>query len=301
MIIIFYLVIKLIIISSNIFGIWMIRKIQKNGKERIRFLYILNQHCISLVWNLVTLGLIAVPNLFSFKKMQLYKAIRCYGAIQAPIFIGVMYQLTMVMMLVDKLLEIRWNITYTVRWIMKKTKFSIFVIWLFGIIFIIISIVYDVIIKSNVEYTLFSHVVLPISMVYLIFAICSLTYIFYKFHKSRLQPAVSPHNNFSPTFWQVFKKSRFIIPAVLVVWHTLLFIIPQSINGLYYILNGRTLRSIRGYMRVLLHLFLLMQSVTCFMFEPNLKATFMKVVPVVTLVNLVRKRRSKVAPIMTIR
>ena len=272
-ILIFSIILLLLVVANIIFhciGIHLLFVLKHNGQHTIHLMHLLNLCFLELFCSLVSL-LTFVIKLIKFNDCTVAKEIEIYintfkGCLLLPT-----YFLTMVVILIDKVLEIMMNIRYAVIWNKKKAKMVITIVWMSSAAFYLaVSIVYRTT-KINIMTYYPKYLMLPANMVYVVFALASYAYIFYNFNKSRMLPLGKGNKQ---SFYQVFRKSRFFIPLTLI----LIYIIFQAIPTiLFVLLTGLVNKTyIRLYIAFSYNVAMLFDSWICIFLEPRVKQQLIK-------------------------
>ena len=267
-------IIHLILVLANIFfhctGIYLLILLKYNVEGKIHLIYLLSVCCSELISSIISLSTLLLT-VIKVPDVAVRKEIEYHFIVVKSTLLLIVYFLTMVVILIDKLLEIMLHITYPVYWNERKAKILIITMWMFGGFLYLSSILVYHIIGFNVIPYFPKYIMLPGNIAYLIFAVISYAYIFYNFNKSRMSPYQGRRTNIAETInvYNVFKKSRFFIPLTLILVYIIFYIIPT----ITYILTKGTIatKHIRLYVSISFNIAMLFDSWICIFLEPHVK------------------------------
>lgn len=272
--------ILLILVIVNIFfhcaGIYLLTVIKRNGKGKIHLINLLNLSCIELSSSLLSL-LTIVFHAIKFTDQGVSKEIENHINMIKASLILTAYFLTMVVILMDKVLEVLMNIRYAVIWNVRKANILIMIMWVFGTALCLSFLIAYQITKFDFMYYFPTFIMLPANIFYIILALASYAYIFYKFNKSRILPYGGRKDNAKTlSFFHVFRKSRFFIPTSLILVYIMFHVIPTIV---YILSRGMKERKyIRMYIAISYNIAMLFDSWICIFLEPNVKQLLRRII-----------------------
>ena len=255
-------------IISHCAGINILLSLKHCGNGRIHLINLTNLSYVELISSIASL-LTLVLGLIKFTNDGIRKEIEYHVNIVRACLLLTVYFLTMVVILVDKVLEVMMDIRYPVIWNERKAKILIISMWTFGICFSLC----DILVHHITSFSLLPYFptffMLPANIAYLIFAIASYIYIFYKFNKSRILPYGGTMKNKALSFGYVFRRSRFFIPLSLIFIYVIFYVIPTII---FLCLNGVNAKKyIRVYIAISYNIAMLFDSWICVFLDPRVK------------------------------
>ena len=270
---------------SNIFfhcaGIYLLTVLKRNGEGKIHLINLLNLSCIELISSILSLFTILF-HAIKFADPGVSKEIeKHFNMIKASLILTA-YFLTMVVILMDKVLEVMMNIRYAAIWNERKANILIIIMWIFGATLCLsILLAYHI---TKFDFMLYFpiFIMLPANIFYVILALASYAYIFYKFNKSRILP-YGGRKDKALSFCHVFRKSRFFIPMSLILVYIIFHVIPTIV---YILLIGTKKREyIRIYIAISYNVAMLFDSWICIFLEPHVKQLLRKII---------KKRRDRI-------
>ena len=275
-----YGVIYLLLVLANIFfhctGIYLLTLL-KHVEGKIHLIYLFSVCCSELISSIISLSTLLLT-VINVPDVAVTKEIEYHFIVVKSTLLLIVYFLTMVVILIDKVLEIMLNIKYAVYWNQRKAKILIITIWMFGGFLYLSSILAYHIIGFNVIPYFPKYIMLPGNILYIIFAVISYAYIFYNFNKSRMSPYRGRRSSIAETinFYSVFKKSRFFIPFTLILVYVIFYIIPTIT---YIILRKTKARTyIQLYISLSYNIAMFIDSWICIFIEPQVNQKLKKMI-----------------------
>ena len=244
-------------------------KCDREGK--IDLLYLLNLFCLNLINGLLSLIVFAV------KKMNVEREVakdldESIMLIKGT-FMHIMYSVNMVLILLDKILEITLNIRYHIVWGAETAKRVIVISWMIGAVVAVGGLLVHHIGHFRVMYYLREYLLLPSDIIYVTYAFTGNVYIFYKFRKSRMEPhSVGGSQTPRISLFSVFRKSRFFIPLIVISIYIVFHISPVMVLTLMPKRN--TSQLVRHYVQISHNIALLFDALVCIFVHPVIRKKF---------------------------
>lgn len=234
---IIFMLLYLINVISHSLALHLLTCLKRNGMKNVDFIYQTNLCVINLM--MFAIGLARYIFIRISKNGEQFDRINNHLFIIVTFLFVLVYMMTKVFILLNKLFEIKLNILYPIYWNNNKTKISILMIWTFAFIGIAITTI-------SYHFRIFSfkliypvYILVPVTAVYILVAVSSTAYIFYKYNKLRLLPCVYVKRQVTVSFWAVFLRSRFFIPILLTGTFTLFNLIPLVIVAYINVTNPK--------------------------------------------------------------
>ena len=182
---------------------------------------------------------------------------------------------TNILILVDRILEIKMSITYPVIWSVEKAKILLNLLRLLSAVIIISTLfAYHF---AGFSFEFYVHFIIkPLVVSYFIISICTVVYISYELNKSRIQSYPLEGSTTRPKFRVIFRKARLRVPILLAVTHFVFYIVPLI---LYDILNDRRKTEPVGnfiHIKLCRMLSRLTTLVACICLKENLRKKFVQ-------------------------
>lgn len=271
----FTLVIQAIILFANLFShivvIYLILVIQRYQGPSIHFMYILNLIFSEL--GIIILELLSFSLRFAVHNTKWLGNIthHCF-MISVILFMNVLFT-TMAFILFNKLLEIMMNLRYYIFCDPKKVKVLIFTFWVLGTVLCVITLTAHHLATYEFHnvYILYQH--LPSFVLFIVFAVPSYIYLFYKLNKSRLLPhdGLQKYFRYVPSFYKVFRRSQIFLPVLITLSFVFLHVIPHGIVMLYEMTNTEWPPSLHIYFQLSFDLMMICNALICILLEPRVQ------------------------------
>lgn len=232
----------LLIVINVVFdtlAIYLLRALKRNGIESTYLINILNISCTDLMSCLISSSYLILNNISSSYPVPNW----LLGdlVIMDIYLVYMVYLLSMVFIVMDKLLEIVLSLRYPTLWNERKSRNTIYCIWVFALMLCTGCLIWHHIQRRDctaiqLQTYLRQMFYLPflVSIFCTVFAFFSFSYIFYKFNKSRLAPYQSRRRQSSAvklSLFTTFRKSRFFLPLVLIIIFILSRVLPTILYG----------------------------------------------------------------------
>lgn len=235
------LVVAVVLIIMNVVnvllhgvGIYLLSCLHKRGKSNIQNLYILHLSISELLMNSLEIVRTALQILIKYgpcsntcKQIEEYLSIFMFTGISVVFFFN-MFFITL-----DRLLNIVYTIRYRVSWSEKRAKYLLKTTWLIGI-FVLICVSIDYYLNNSLWENKFYTFIYPIlEFIFIVLALVTYISIFRKYNRSErvlskrrqsLRENKKPDNSF-----QVFRKSRFFVPVLLILTFIVFLVIPDMV------------------------------------------------------------------------
>ena len=122
-------------------GCYLLIHLRKNGRETVEGIYLISLSTVDIYFN--SMDLIIELAMLSGNDSPTLRAILCYILIMTVSGMNVIYYLILIVITIDKLLDVLLNIKYPVIWNEEKAIILTKVIWMIGtLICICVSVVY---------------------------------------------------------------------------------------------------------------------------------------------------------------
>ena len=224
-------VLSLLTMALHILGSYLLIHQYRNGVQNPQQLFLINLATTEVLINLIKwvasiLNMPSVsPNIaLSIQECQYYiRTLRGFG-------FSTVYFLSMIYLTLEKLFDIILNIKYHLYWNGNRTINLLKVTWTISITTaIIVSLIY--------HYTGYDFIgildmfVYPIfDFIFIIIALLTYGFIFHRYKQTRTPPTQNSSYIASPNAFQVFVKSRFYIPVLLISTFIVFMAIPEIIH-----------------------------------------------------------------------
>ena len=220
-------VVNIINIVLHVLGCSLLAHQYRNGVEDSQQLFLINlsvtEAAINLLQFLINVSSAVITNsqATNWVIQHYVKTLRGFG------FVSV-YYLTMIYLTLDKMFDILLSIRYPSYWNEKYTRYLLKGTWVVSIITAITVSIIDYHNEVNSLRILDMYIYPALNIVFLITAFATYIFIFHKYKQTRSPPTYRLPCTTQPSAFEVFRKSRFHIP-VLLISTTLIF---QSAPGL---------------------------------------------------------------------
>ena len=239
------------------------------GLDDSQQLYLINlsvsEGIINLLQFLINTGsqIMSIPKSRS-KQFQYYiKTVRGYG------FVTV-YFLTMIYLTLDRMFDILLNIRYALYWNEKYTKYLLQMTWVISITTTIIISVVDHHYPINAHEILDVYIYPTFDVLFIIIACFTYAFIFQKYKQTRVHPVNRDVGPPMSTF-EVFRRSKFYIPLLLIITFTIFMAIPEMIH-LFYIRQRHEPVVLKTVLCILWALSYLCDAIIYIWMKPSVKA-----------------------------
>ena len=222
---------------SHFIGTYLMVKAYEPGREDSQHIFLTSLAVSEMFMSIFQL-------LFTWIPKRMFPTINMYLKVVQFFFFSTMYYLSMILITIDRFLDIRLNIKYPIYWNGMKTKILLFVMWsLTGCFTFSLCLVFYF---RRVSVTRHSYYLfLSLDLIFVFVSILTYAYIFSKYKRSCEAPAPGFNSN-SISVFTVFRKSRrFYIILLLVITFFLFTVIPDIIIFFAVTLDDPNLRSVR--------------------------------------------------------
>ena len=151
------------------------------------------------------------------------KIVRGYGCV-------VMYYLTMVYLTLDKLFDILLNIRYPLYWREEYTKRLLKATWGITLTIAITASIVHYFYQVEFHEILDTYAYPILDVIFILIALVTYGFIFHKYKQTRRPPVGGMTAIPSPGRFQIFMKSRFFIPVLLITTFITFMAIPDMIS-----------------------------------------------------------------------
>jgi hypothetical protein len=236
-------------------GLYILRCLDIDGRSDVQQTYIFNLSAMEVFTTFCFLVLTGLHLTMSLTDHHL-EDVKIHNGIILFTFCSLVLYMNMLYIVIDKALEVFWNIKYPVYWSMNKAKYLEMITWSIGLFMCIgvIIAVHVVKYEYRIPFTMYFRPALDI--VFVITVIVCYGYIFYKYKQSRVIPTqarceaaidTSPPNQQSvftisrtpraistnqQSLFTIFRNSRFFISICLVSTFLLFIVIPDILQFL---------------------------------------------------------------------
>ena len=216
-------------------GTYLLASLYSNRKSNAQKVYLINLSVLLVFINFLgcvyRIPYLIVPsdNIHSvICPIQMYIQITLSTGI-CPVYYFNMFYLTL-----DRLLNVLWNVKYKVHWDETKAMILLEATWISGIITCIsISLVYRFtgLYWQSVYYTYFYP---TLDVIFITLAFVTYTVLFWKYKLSRnFRVKITKIRKRRENSFDVFRRSRFYIPVLLILSFLLLVLVPHVVGFLY--------------------------------------------------------------------
>lgn len=252
-------------------GFYPLLSLKRDDAATVHHLLLLNLNIASL-----TLDILPLLEILIFRVVEISIAKRfLYHSYMIDIVLSqTVYRLTMLAIIVDKLMEIKLNLKYSVYWDEYKTVCLNIASWFFGCSLFTITLFFHHLVDFRFERYYPPFIIFPYKIIYIMFSTIAMGFIFYKFNQSRLLPAGSTSIQVQKRegFFRVFFKSRFVVPVSLTITYIVFILTPSLIYNVMYLgkTTGILMTAFPQYYRISKCVSRMLNSV-CVLFEPKVK------------------------------
>ena len=192
-------------------GTYLLVCLYRKGKQDSQHLYILSLGVCECLYNVLFL--------FEWALKNVVQDIETYLLILRNSCLLYVYYMTMIYITADKLFDIRLNITYHLYWDEDKTRKLLVMTWTLGGVFCACALLLHGCMDQLK--TIFTYLNAIFDFGYLFLAFFTYLFIFRKYKETRVPPTMSTRSQHNtappqPKTLQVFKKSRFYIPVLII-------------------------------------------------------------------------------------
>ena len=160
--------------------------VKKNGNECVYIEYLQNMIYVMVIMNLIS----STNDVFhlihtSVHSIMIISSIRYYLRMFNSILFMSVYLPTKILILIDRILEIKISITYPVVWSVEKAKILLNLLRLLTVVIIVSTLLAYHFAGFNFEFYI-RFIIKPLAVCYFIISIYTVVYISYKLNESRL-------------------------------------------------------------------------------------------------------------------
>ena len=250
-------------------GIYLMRCLQRQGQLRIHHVYLVSLSSSELLMNLLDVIKISI-SYYQYRSNTITQ-ISYYIVLVQFTGAAIVFHFSMIFITVDRLLEILLNIKYPIYWNEDKAKRLLIALWIVSFIITIIVALCQKYFKLEWENYFFTYFFPIIEFFFIGIALATYLFIFKKFNttrfptfnlpvlrKTRIAPAMPsddlaessngvavspPPEQFRKlrqrrSSIQVFRKSKFFIPVLLILTF-LIFIVGADMIMLFVVVMGK--------------------------------------------------------------
>lgn len=223
-------IILICLVLTNIFlhsiGITVLNKLERDGGGEVQNIYIKSLSLAELSLNIVVLLDRLLPLLVRDPEVaELVLEIDYYLCIISFTGIALVYYLFMFCITWDKVLEVYLNIKYTIYWNERKAKRLVRLTWVVGLSMSIGFCFAHAFADYRFEFIFALYIFPTLNFLFIIAAVLTYSYIFYKYRQTRSHPSMRQLPQLSSV--QIFRTSRFSISVWLVLSFLLCIVIPS--------------------------------------------------------------------------
>ena len=218
---------EFIIILFHSCGLYLLNSLLKDGRLEVCHIYIMNLGATEIILNMNFLVLYVVRTINEYNDAILnYKQANKYLLLIMQTVVSFSYYVSMLLITIDKALDVRLNIRYPIYCTFKTAKYFVCGTWIVGsVIFISIAIGHEV---SGFSYqATIGYAHLTLDFTFICVAVFSYGYIFHKFRQTREIPTASQSCTSRQNIFQVFRNSRFFVAGLLILSFLVLLIFPD--------------------------------------------------------------------------
>ena len=221
-------------------GLYLLHCLRKSGDGDVQLVYIMNLSTVELVISVLNLIL---NMLYMFPYHDTAALIRMkqtneYLTIVIHTMLSFVFYMCMILITLDKMLEVWLNIRYSIYCNAMKAKYLMYFTWVIGfIIFVIIITTYLLLEFPYHKFNVYCFLIFDFSFITI--AVVSYSSIFYKYKETRMHPSGNRNNGQSRrSLLKIFLNSRFYISILLIASFILFMIVPDLIYVFVLIQNG---------------------------------------------------------------
>lgn len=228
------LLLQVLAIILHSTGLYLLRCLCIEGKDEVQQVYMTNLSVIEILttvcFMLVTLSDLVISNAELVDYTNIVLLTVC----------SLLIYMNMVYIVVDKTLQVYWNIKYNVYWSIQRAKYLVLATWFVGIICCIGILIQFSIKPFDYSFRLVNVLRPLLDVFFLIIVVASYAYIFHKYRISRLQDghqssasttaATTATSQIQPSIWSTFCQSRFFLSVCLITTFVLFVILPDIIH-----------------------------------------------------------------------
>lgn len=227
-----FLVFYIINTIAHLLGFYLLWSLYRGGQGKVKEILLLNLSFGEALMSI--LFIITWPQTGSFTVTQ----IQYYVMVTLITGFYFFYVLSMILITLDRFLEIFLNITYPLYITNRRVKYTLAGLW---VICMLISISVSIVdklylfLESDECYTDMTYIYMGCDVAFITIAILAYGYIFQKFRKTRKLPfhtryLTENNSNESYSIVKIFINSRFYVYLLLIASYFFLDAIPNSID-----------------------------------------------------------------------
>ena len=160
--------------------------------------------------------------------------VRYYTLILSFTGISIVYYCDMMYLTLDKLMDIVLNIKYSLYWNVRRARLLLTMTWVIGLSSSVVVSVCHYYFKFDWKSAFFVYFYPIIEFAFILLAVVTYGFIFRKYTQAhRRIPGVSgvslnlTNSRYNASAWQLFRRSRFYIPVLLIVTFLVFFVVPD--------------------------------------------------------------------------
>lgn len=234
-------VMLMILNVANVFlhsiGIYLLFCLHKQGKSNTQNIYIGNLSISELLMNFLEMlrhPFVLCLKYGTYKPTHFMRSIVTYISIIMFMGISFVFYMDMIYITLDRLLNILLNLRYRLYWGNRRAKLLLQGTWLVGCLLTIVVVVAHQFGKfTHWEVMLYKYVYPTLEFAFVILAFTTYIFIFKKYKSSQTvitKRKMSVQQNKKPdSAYDIFRKSRFFVPVLLILTFILFIVIPDLV------------------------------------------------------------------------
>ena len=233
-------------ISIHVVGFYLLLCLKP---KKVQHWFVISLSITEIIKNVV-IELTTIPDVMdlSDETWLVIDEIHVYLAITYDYGITTLYYMTMYYITLDRLLRILLSMSYPLYWNIKKTKILLLSTWVFSVLVCtILSLIYKFcgadnglsyfIYVDDTEAAIVAYSHPCIDTIFLLLAIATYWTIFCKYALSRRRISISSNNRNVESSFQIFIRSPFFVPVLLILSFIIFTVFPNLIFA-YYEFSG---------------------------------------------------------------
>lgn len=250
------LVLQILNFVVHTFGCYLLICIFRDRNSDVQVIYLLNLSITEAVMSFMGILITPPASLFitlSKKTSVFIHQVQYYVMIVLEAGVLLVYYMTMMYITLDRLLEIYWNIRYPVKWSKRKAKYLVGITWIVCLTASISVCLCTHFFGIQLERPFVLYVYPTLDIGFLILTSVTYIMIFHKFKKTRIAPAISRNTSKKNkktrkrSTLEVFRKSQFKVPLLLITSFILFMIIPDLLYLTIGIIKNERSEKLVGY------------------------------------------------------
>lgn len=225
----------------HVLGFYLLRCLHHEGRDDVQQIYIMNL-CLVEILSILCFLVISLGDLIdnTLTIIHEFASIILLTVCSFVIYMNMMY------IVLDKAVEVYWNIKYPIFWDMKKAKYLVMATWCCGLCICIGIIIAFVRARFQYQISLVKYFRPTLDVAVVVTVVVCYSYIFHKYRRSleatlkvvgfqaatqtSTVQSVAPAPTNRRNWFKVFIKSRFVVSVCLVVTYLLFVVIPDIIH-----------------------------------------------------------------------